>query len=218
MREIDLQKKENEICHRKTQKTRKSRKKPLKTAIQPVRKRKLLENTIVIFVSDHGELQGAHRREMKMAPYQEAQLVPLIFAGQGIRKMAADTVTMVNTGIDLLPTLCDFAGIETSASLPGRSLKPLLTGQTEDLGREYIFCEGPNWYQVVWKGQYKYTVFEAPGHPDMLVDLTEDPGEMQNLSNMPDYEDLCSSLNKILMDQLNKRNIVLRDNIRRPTR
>lgn len=186
--------------------------------IETVRKRKLLENTIVIFVSDHGELQGAHRREMKMAPYQEAQLVPLIFAGQGIRKMAADTVNMVNTGIDLLPTLCDFAGIETSASLPGRSLKPLLTGQTEDLGREYIFCEGPNWYQVVWKGQYKYTVFEAPGHPDMLIDLTEDPGEMQNLSNMPDYEDLCSSLNKILMDQLNKRNIVLRDNIRRPTR
>ena len=186
--------------------------------IEVIRKRKLLENTIVIFVSDHGELQGAHRREMKMAPYQEAQLVPFIFAGPGIMKKAVDTVNMVNTGIDLLPTLCDLAGIETGTPLPGRSLKPVLTGQAQDINRDYIFCDGPNWYQVIWKGQYKYTVFEAQGHPDMLIDIVKDPGEMQNLSNKPEYENLHSSLHTVLMDQLNNRNIVLRDNIRRPTR
>ena len=185
--------------------------------IEVLRKKEMLENTIVVFVSDHGDLQGAHRREMKMAPYQEAQLVPFVFTGCGIQQGKLDRTNVVNSGIDLLPTLCDLAGIKIPAGMPGHSLEPVLTGKSLDLNRKHIFCEGPNWFQVIQDGRYKYTIFEAKDHPDMLIDLETDPGEMQNLSNNPDYRALRDELRGMLMKQLEKRGIVLRDNVRRPT-
>lgn len=185
--------------------------------IEVLRKKEMLENTIVVFVSDHGDLQGAHRREMKMAPYQEAQLVPFVFTGCGIQQGKLDRTNVVNSGIDLLPTLCDLAGIKIPAGMPGHSLEPVLTGKSLDLNRKHIFCEGPNWFQVIQDGRYKYTIFEAKDHPDMLIDLETDPGERQNLSNNPDYRALRDELRGMLMKQLERRGIVLRDNVRRPT-
>lgn len=184
--------------------------------ISVLRKQGMLENTVVVFVSDHGDQQGAHGREMKMAPYQESQLVPFVFAGCGIKSGVLDTENVINSGIDLVPTLCDFAGIEIPSCMPGKSLKGIISGTEKKLDRRDIFCEGPNWFQIIRDGRYKYTVFEAPDHPDMLIDLENDPGEMQNLSNNPQYKNLRECLHNALMEQLKERGIVLRDNVKRP--
>ena len=64
-----------------------------------------------------------------MAPYQEAQLVPFVFTGCGIQQGKLDRTNVVNSGIDLLPTLCDLAGIKIPAGMPGHSLEPVLTGK-----------------------------------------------------------------------------------------
>ncbi len=66
-----------------------------------------------------------------------------------------------------------------------------------DLNRKHIFCEGPNWFQVIQDGRYKYTIFEAKDHPDMLIDLETDPGDAESLSNNPDYRALRDELHAV---------------------
>lgn len=170
----------------------------------------LLKNTIVIFTSDHGEMNGAHRQEAKDVPYEECCVVPFVFLGPGVQSNIIDRSNAVSAGIDLLPTILDFAGIE-SPGLPGTSVKALLTGEKTNLNRPYVFCEGRNWFQVIKDGRYKYTIFEEKGNPDMLIDLVTDPGEMHNLSDSPEYKKLCNELNKVLKDSIRERGAVLRE-------
>jgi len=169
-----------------------------------------LKNTILVFTSDHGEMNGAHGMILKIAPFKEAQNIPFIVMGPGIQKGVIDRKNMVNGGIDLLPTLCDLAGIKIPADMPGLSMKPLLTGQTDDLGRHYIFTESANWYQVVKDGRYKYTIGECTGAPVLLFDLQTDPLEMTNQIDNPHYARIKDELSKALADKLQERGVTIR--------
>src|SRR6185436_8764125 len=81
-------------------------------------------NTLVVFTSDHGECAGAHGFSEKVVFYEESVRVPLILAWPG-RIASGRREQLVNTGVDLLPTLLDFAGLAAVPGLPGRSLRPL---------------------------------------------------------------------------------------------
>lgn len=168
-----------------------------------------LDNTIIVFLSDHGEMAGAHRREHKSVPYQEAQKVPLIFAGKGISKGVKDESNVFHTGLDFLPTLCGLAGIEIPEEKEGISAAPLMTGRIKDLGRRHTFYEGQNWFQILEDGRYKLTILEAPGNPVMLFDLKEDPGEMTNLAESKNYASIRQRLEGILKNKLDSRGIVI---------
>ena len=144
------------------------------------------ENTILVFISDHGEMAASHRREHKSVPYQEAQKVPLIFNGPGIECGICDSTTVINTGIDLLPTLCGLAGIDVPDGRPG-----------EPLGR----------FQVLDSGRYKLTVLEDDGNPVILTDLREDPGELVNLAEKKEYSHIREHLLKVLDKELHSRGI-----------
>ncbi|MEG1586236.1 MAG: sulfatase-like hydrolase/transferase, partial [Bacteroidales bacterium] len=106
------------------------------------------ENTIIIFTSDHGELLGAHGLVSKSAMVEECQRVPFIFTGKGILKGRVDSSTLVCNGLDLLPTMCDLAGIDAPKGLHGVSLKPYITGEPVKQVREYIVTENFNGYQI----------------------------------------------------------------------
>ena len=72
------------------------------------------ENTVIVLTSDHGDCQGAHGWNQKTVFYDESSRVPLIMACKG--KTAGNTTDkLVNTGIDLMPTLFDFAGLTRGA-------------------------------------------------------------------------------------------------------
>jgi len=148
----------------------------------------LEENTLIVFLADHGDCQGAHGWNQKTVFYEEASRVPLILSrkGAGARRSAR----LVNTGIDLLPTLCDYAGIAKPSSLPGLSLK----NQEVD-PRRYVVASNrlvqgaaidghipaPEGRMV--RGQrYKYCVYNEGNRRESLVDLEADPGEMVNLA------------------------------------
>ena len=165
------------------------------------------DNTIVIFLSDHGDMDGAHRREHKSVPYEEAQRVPFIFSGPGIPKGVIDTRTSVNAGVDLLPTLCDFASIPVPEGCEGKSLKDIITGKSPSINRKYVFCEGANWFQVIEDGRYKLTLLEVMDNALMLVDLKEDMGEMYNLAGKQEYAEIKDRLLKVLFDDLKRRGI-----------
>ena len=170
-----------------------------------------LDNTVVVFLSDHGEMAASHRREHKSVPYQESQKVPLIFAGNGISKGIKDDSTVFHTGLDFLPTLCGLAGIEVPAEKKGLSTAGLMKGEAGRPDRKYTFYEGPNWFQVLEDGRYKLTILEAPGNPVMLSDLKEDPGEMVNLSESKKHASIRKRLEGILKENLDSRGLSIKD-------
>lgn len=169
-----------------------------------------LGNTYIIFISDHGDMDGSHHREHKSVPYQEAQKVPFIIAGPGVLEGMIDSRTTVNTGIDFLPTLCELAGINYCKDVyPGMSVKDVAMGRSAGLDRKYIFTEGANWFQVIEDGRYKLTIIEREGYPEILVDLKEDPGELENMVGDASYETIRKRLDSALKRELHRRGLML---------
>ena len=147
-------------------------------------------NAITVFTSDHGDLGGAHRLPYKCpAMYEELIRVPLAIAWPNQIKPAR-TDALVSS-IDLLPTLCDLAGIDVPAGVDGASLRPLLEGRSaEDVGwRDAVFAEyygKQNWrapIRMVRTHRWKYTIYTKYG--EELYDLKNDPAEIHNLANDP---------------------------------
>jgi len=136
-------------------------------------------NTLVVFTSDHGDMDAAHRFEHKSLLYEEATRVPLIVAWPGVTPPAIDRQHLVSTGLDLIPTLCDFAGIARPAALVGRSVKGLATGKPPAAWRDHLVVESTQARLVIFD-TWKYMVGAAGDVREMLVDLAHDPGEMQN--------------------------------------
>ncbi len=166
----------------------------------------LEENTIIVFTSDHGEMNRSHGLITKNVMFEESQRVPLMFAGKGIKSNVADTSTLVCNGLDFLPTICELAGLEIPKKLSGVSLAPYLTGAGKKPERKYIITEDYNAYQIT-DGRYKYTIYELPENPEMLTDLTVNPGETKNFSDDPSYVDIKANLKKELMGNLSQRGL-----------
>ena len=156
------------------------------------------KNTLIVFTSDHGDMQGAHRWNQKTVLYEEAAKVPLIISYPGLLKKNADL--LVQTGTDLLPTLCEFAGIEIPVANKGMSLKSLVMHQNIKLTREYIVVsdhltqgepiEGVKLEpegRMLRNGQFKYWIYNQGKQRETLYDLKNDPGEMVNLASDPAY-------------------------------
>ncbi len=162
----------------------------------------LADNTVVIFVADHGEGIAAHHWNQKQILYDEAVRVPCLIAPP--KSSAAGTVstTLVATGVDYLPTILDFAGISCPDTMPGHSLKSIALGEPETLPREYvvsetIFASGTKQFGVTGRmlrtERYKYTVYNKGECREQLFDMDKDPGEMNNLAVNPEYQ---STLNQ----------------------
>ena len=175
--------------------------------ITALEKSGLMENTIIVFTSDHGEMAGSHGCITKSVMFEECQRVPFIFAGKGIKPNSVDKTTLVCNGLDFLPTICDLSGVETPKNLPGISLKSRLTGKGKAPDRKYLFTESCNAYQI-HDGQYKFSVLELPGNPEMLTDIKSDPGEITNLINDRKYATIKADLKKRLMEHLASRGLL----------
>ncbi|NQT40141.1 MAG: sulfatase-like hydrolase/transferase [Planctomycetes bacterium] len=157
--------------------------------LDSVREAGLEETTLIVFTSDHGDMDSAHRLEHKTVLYEEATRVPLIFSYPGATKPGGvDTEHLVSAGIDLIPTMCDFAGIDPPEGLPGRSLRSLAQGQPVDVWREQLFVEG-QFGRMLRTARFKYSIHESGQHREQLIDLDTDPGEMTNLAGDPQYRE-----------------------------
>ena len=155
--------------------------------LQALREAGLEDNTLVVFSSDHGDHDGAHRLEHKSTFYEEAARVPFIVSLKGVTKPGlVDRTHVVSSGLDLIPTLCDFAGIAVPPDLPGRSVRALAEGRDAGSWRDYVVSE-THYGRMVCSGRYKYCVYESGASRESLVDLAEDPGEMKNLAASPEH-------------------------------
>lgn len=174
----------------------------------------IADNTIIVFTSDHGDMNGSHQLIMKNRFYEESARIPFIFAGPGIKKGIVDNETLVCNGLDLLPTLCDFANVKIPQSLTGVSLKPILTGATKKINRDYLFIENAVGY-MVHDGRYKYAMYDGTGNTELLTDMKQDPLEKKNLVKSKSAKQVKAKLKKELTAWMNKRNNTLDPTITR---
>lgn len=157
----------------------------------------LAERTLIVFLSDHGDGNATHRWNQKTLFYESVARVPLIVVDPCVpgRAGAVDATHLVSTGLDLLPTLCDYAGALRPLGLVGRSLRPLVQAgavpEGETPWRSHVVAEtslaphyGINAHvlgRMVRSARYKYVLFNQGRVREQLFDLQEDPGEMRNL-------------------------------------
>lgn len=171
--------------------------------LDALQKSDIRENTIVIFTSDHGEMNGAHRLEHKTVFYEESSNVPLIVWYEGIKQgEAVDEEHLISNGLDLYPTLCELAGIKVPTELPGISFAPLLQGNASSYkGREYLFIENELGF-MARDQQFKYALYD--NGEEMLIDLTNDPGEMINIAGKSAYLKKQNTLKNHLLKHINR--------------
>ena len=155
------------------------------------------DDTLIVFTVDHGDCQGAHGWNQKTVLYEESVRVPFIVCPPGAKR-AATSDRFVQTGIDLIPTLCDFAGIAKPAGLSGLSQRAPAEGATGLDPRRFVVAsnflsQGVPLLGITMKPagrmlrseRYKYCVYDQGQHRESLVDLEKDPGELVNLVDDP---------------------------------
>jgi len=158
--------------------------------LQALRDAGLEEKTLIVFTSDHGEMDGAHQSRRKCKFFEEAAGVPFIVSLKGVTKPGGvDSQHLVSSGQDVLPTVCDFAGIKPPAALLGRSVRALAEGRATPEWRPYVVSETRGG-RMVCSCRYKYCVYAKGERREQLVDLEKDPGEMKNLAAEPAYADI----------------------------
>ncbi len=158
---------------------------------------KQLDNTIVIYASDHGDLGGAHRLPYKgPCMYEELLNVPLVISAPKRFKKPVESDALVSL-IDIVPTLCDLTGIQWPSAQSGKNLSPLFERPRTEIRRE-IFAEyysKQNWIapiRTIRTQHWKYNLYLSGG--EELYDLREDPGEIRNLAANPFHSDTRNNL------------------------
>ncbi len=146
---------------------------------------RMAEDTVVVFVSDHGDMLGERGAWFKMSFFEGSARVPLMIAAPGL---APATVTTPVSTLDVLPTLADLAGLDLSTVAPwtdGVSLVPVAAGADRGpVPMEYA-AEGTVTPMVaIREGRWKYAA--CPSDPPMLFDLAADPRELVNLAGTPE--------------------------------
>lgn len=144
----------------------------------------LLENTLIVFSSDHGEMLGDYNCVGKRNFLDSGARVPMIVVDpegpQGVR--CEKPVSLV----DIMPTFLQAAGTKSETALSGESLLDIANGTVE---REWIACQYHRneygMYMAVSQ-RYKY-IFSAPDDKEWLFDLKVDPDETRNRAGNPMY-------------------------------
>jgi len=155
-----------------------------------------LSETVVIVISDHGDMLGDRGVFFKMSFFERSTRVPLIMAGPGIP--AGATVANACSLLDLLPTLLDIAsdGSETGVDSPlsGRSLWELASGGADDVDEtvgEYMAVMTSHPIFMIRRGRHKY--IHCDSDPALLYDVESDPLERTNLASDPAYAPLAEA-------------------------
>jgi choline-sulfatase len=160
------------------------------TLLEAVRERGPDGDTVIIFTSDHGDHDSSHKLEHKTVPYDEAARIPLIVCHPG-RSLAdhEDTAHLVSNGLDLLPTVCDYARAEVPSDLLGRSLRPLVEGREAPDWRDHLLVESQVGDALV-TADHKYVLCGAGENREQLYDLRRDPHETRNWAREPGLQDV----------------------------
>ena len=176
-----------------------------------------LDNTYIIYTSDHGIAIGRHGLMGKQNLYEHTWRVPFIVKGPGINagKRVEGNIYL----LDVLPTLCDLAGIQAPVTVEGTSFKPVLKGEESSIRDVMygVYCGGTKpGMRSVKKGDWKlikYDLMDGTIRKTQLFNLSENPneylpehhksGEMEtNLADNPKYANKLEEMEALLLEQM----------------
>ncbi len=168
--------------------------------VAAIERRGELDNTVIVYTSDHGEMLGDHNEWQKSRPWQSAVAVPLIAAGPGVAR-GEQSRSLIQL-FDLAATFIDYAGAEPVPDMDARSIRPVLQDPAQP-HRDMLFSglrhhggypngvhargrENHIW-DMAFDGRYKLIHQFGLGLDPQLFDLESDPAESDDLvSREPD--------------------------------
>lgn len=171
----------------------------------------LADSTLVVYVSDHGYLLGHHGRFEKHMMWEEVVRAPLVLRGPGLVPGSEEAMVEM---VDLVPTILDILQVEPMEGLDGRSLRGLLSGETE-AHRDVVFSEylhdnkamvrTERWKLVFTTGERDlelgYQTGLGPSGRDVrLYDVVADPGEFRDVSGEPGMDVVVAGLLQRMLD------------------
>ncbi|XP_017529557.1 arylsulfatase K isoform X1 [Manis javanica] len=171
----------------------------------------ILQKTVVIYTSDHGELAMEHRQFYKMSMYEASSHVPLLIMGPGI-KANLQVSTLVSL-VDIYPTMLDIAGIPLLQNLSGYSLLPLSsetfknehkckTSRPPWILSEFHGCNVNASSYMLRTNQWKYIAYsDGASVMPQLFDLSSDPDELTNVA--AEFPEITYSLDQKLRTIIN---------------
>lgn len=178
--------------------------------IQTLEEEGILENTIVVFTSDHGDQLGSHQFYDKNVPLAESVSIPFLLLYPKVIK--ANTISdVLLSPIDMFPTVFGLANLNY-AEIDGKDLSSIITNKEEDTRDAVLLMNlthfnntslinGLDTYRGVKTKKYTYAHYED-GTPWLLFDDLADPFQLNNLVNDADYQDLIKRLNDRLYQLL----------------
>lgn len=172
----------------------------------------LRNNTYVIFMSDNGWMLGDHGFTSKVLPYESSTHVPFWITGPGIRQGINGSLV---SNLDIFPTVLELAHLQVPPEVDGKSLFPILTGESMEV-RDHFIYEGLGSYGgslpnlTLISGSLRYIVtYEDETLSEVvyreLYDRKTDSLEMHNLVHREAYAGEVESLDRVLADFIDRR-------------
>lgn len=169
-----------------------------------------MRDWFVIFTSDHGEMLGDHNLYRKTWPYEASARVPFLMRAPAKWGYPQESVCQSPVGLqDIMPTLLDVAGIEIPDTCTGKSLLPVMRGETDRV-RDCLHGEHSGCYEYkhgnhyITDGQHKYIWYSQTGQ-EHLFNLQEDPHETRDLARLNEAETLLTPWRNRLIEFLRDR-------------
>jgi len=172
----------------------------------------LLDNTIILFTSDHGCHFKTRNGEYKRSCHESSIRVPTAFHGADF--IGGGQLQELVSLVDLPPTLLDAAGLEVPAEMQGRSIMPLVRGETDDWPEEvFVQISEAQVGRAVRTQRWKYGV-DAPNKSggrdagsdryveQYLYDLQADPYELRNLIGLQSHEPVTEVMRERLIRRM----------------
>lgn len=154
-----------------------------------------LDNTLIIFMSDHGFSWGSHRRIGKHCAYEECSKFPLLIRYPGLAENREEPRLISN--VDLAATIAEYAGVAPGLPQNGKSLIPLITNTATDWKEEVLLERlptGTGWFAFYGIRVPGWKYVEYLNGDIELYDLNQDPYELENLANQPEYQAMQAEL------------------------
>lgn len=181
----------------------------------------LIENTILAFSSDHGDMHGSHGVFKKQWPWDESIRVPFLL--QYPKAIKPGTVFRFPiSGVDVMPTLLGLAGIEIPDTVEGIDLSPFIRRERKDAPKSVLFMNpcsyeigdprGSDQYptyhgkRMEYRGVRtdRYTYVRTIEGPWILYDNFNDPYQLKNIINQPEKKEIQEELDRMMIEHMNK--------------
>ena len=170
----------------------------LRLVIGTLREQGILDDTVILFTSDHGEMLGSNHLHGKFLMYENSVKIPFILSPTADSGMKCSTVDDRIVELkDVMPTLLTLAGLEVPSHVEGRSL-------TEEWDREYSYgelWEDDRATRMIRTKEWKL-IYYCTGNTFQLFNMKEDKDELFDLADIPEYQNVKELLSEKLMENL----------------